>query len=169
LFFTGVIFFIPVKDVLSVSNRKNPSQRFYSSKAYRYGFIISYTHSVNKGRVHDYYKCNKDGTLVLNSTHFVSYGAGIPEPEETPGADFTVLNNGYIISNLNRNVPKLLMAVGVIAEHSFAPDNGLLYSGIDNIEGEIFLKDYFAAQTSLIFESKKVNYIDFLIHKVRSK
>lgn len=156
LLFAGVICFIPAKKVVSVSNRKNHSQRFYSAEAYRYGFIISYTHSVNKGRVHDFYKCANDGELVLEKTHFVSYGAGIPEPEETPGADFSIVDDCYIISNLNRKVPQLVMAVGIIANHSFATDYG-----------EFFLTDYFEPQTSIILKTKKVNFIDYIIHKVR--
>ncbi len=167
----GVILFAPSKTVLSISNRKNSNQRIYSSLAYKNGFIISYTHSVNKGRVHDFYKCDQEEeALVLQSTHFVSYGAGIPEPEETPGATFIALDNCYIISNINRVVPKLVMAVGLIADHGFAiaePDFSSDYENdFNNIEGEIFLTDYFPPQTSLIFEIDKVSLAGYLAHKI---
>ena len=155
----GVIFFTPSKTVLAIYSRKNPKQRVYSAQGYRDGFIISYTHSVNKGRVHDYYKCDLENReLVLQSTHFVSYGAGIPEPEETPGAEFTVLGDDYTISNINRRMQKLVMAVGVIADHSFAVDN-------TDFE-ERALKDFFEPQTSLIFEIKKVSPVDYWVHKI---
>ena len=96
------LFLFPFLNTLSISNRKNPAQRFYSVKSYKNGFCISYTHSVNKGRVHDYYVFDKNTSeLIMTRTHFVSYGAGIPEPEETEGADFEVLENGYIINNIN--------------------------------------------------------------------
>ena len=150
----GVIFFAPSKTVLAIYNRKNPEQKVYSAGGYRNGFIISYTHSVNKGRIHDYYKCDKkQGGLVLQSMYFVSYGAGIPEPEEIPGATFTALDDSYIISDINRFVPKLVMAVGVIADHTFAVDNA------DFIE--IPLKNYFEPQTSLIFEIEKVSPVAY--------
>ena len=155
----GVIFFTPSKTVLAIYNRKNPEQRIYSVQGYRDGFIISYTPSVNKGRVHDYYKCDLENReLVLQSTHFVSYGAGISEPEETPGAEFTVLGDDYTISNINRRMQKLVMAVGVIADHSFAVDN-------TDFE-ERALKDFFEPQTSLIFEIKKVSPVDYWVHKI---
>ena len=155
----GVIFFTPSKTVLAIYNRKNPEQRVYSAQGYRDGFIISYTHSVNKGRVHDYYKCDKkEKVLIMKSTHFVSYGAGIPEPEETPGAEFTVLGDDYTISNINRTVPELVMAVGVIADHTFAVDKA-------DFE-ERALKDFFAPQTSLIFEIEKVSIAGYLAHKI---
>ena len=167
----GGILFSPSKTVLVISNRKNPNQRLYSSLAYKNGFIISYTHSVNKGRVHDFYKCDeKEDALVLQSTHFVSYGAGIPEPEETPGATFIALDDCYIISNINRIVPKLVMAVGVIADHGFAiaePDFRSDYENdFNNIKDEILLTEHFPPQTSLVFEIGKVSIAGYLAHKI---
>ena len=150
----GVALVAPSKTVLAIYNRKNPEQRVYSAAGYRNGFIISYTHSVNKGRIHDYYKCDKkQGGLILQSMYFVSYGAGIPEPEEIPGATFTKLDDSYIISNINRFVPKLVMAVGVIADHTFAVDDAEFK--------EIPLKDFFEPQTSLIFEIEKISPVAY--------
>lgn len=143
---------------LTISNVKNPKQKFYSTNALN-GFIISYTHSVNKGRVHDYYECLSDDTFVLTKTVFVSYGAGIPEPDETPGAIFSVTNEGYEISGLHRNLNQFVMAVGVIAEHSITI-NGRKKS-------EIFLKDLFLPQTSLLFKIKKVSILSYFKEGLR--
>ena len=149
-----MIFFTPSKTVLAIYNRKNPKEKVYSAGAYRNGFIISYTHSVNKGRIHDNYKWDKKkGGLILDRMYFVSYGAGIPEPQEIPGATFTALDDSYIISDINRFVQKLVMSVGVIADHTFAVDR-------EEIR-ELPLKDYFAAQTSLIFEIEKLSPVEY--------
>ena len=156
----GGIFFLPAIRVLSVSGRKNPEQAFYSTAFYKEGFIISYTHSVNKGRVHDFYRPAKDGGLELYKTEFVSYGAGIPEAEETPGAVFTVTEDGYFIENLHRIVPRLTMAVGLIANHSIAA--GTDFDG----QKEFFLTDYFAPQTSIILEYKKISLLEYLLHRL---
>lgn len=156
----GGVFFLPAISVLSVSGRKNPQEVFYSTAFYKEGFIISYTHSVNKGRVHDFYRPAKDGGLELYKTEFVSYGAGIPEPEETPGAVFTVTDDGYFIENLHRTLPRLTMAVGLIANHSIAA--GSDFEG----QKEFFLTDYFAPQTSIILENKKVSLFSYLKHKI---
>ena len=156
----GGRFFLPAIKVLSVSGRKNPKEVFYSTAFCKEGFIISYTHSVNKGRVHDYYSFLPDRTLELYKTQFVSYGAGIPEPEETPGAFFTVTNDGYFIENLNRKVPHLVMAVGIVANHSIATG-----SDFDS-DKEKFFTDYFEPQTSLILEYKKVSVFSYMRHKL---
>ena len=156
LLIAGGIFFLPAIRVLSVSGRKNPEQAFYSTAFYKEGFIISYTHSVNKGRVHDFYRPAKDGGLELYKTEFVSYGAGIPEPEETSGAVFTVTDDGYFIENLNRYLPRLTMAVGLIANHSLA-------AGSDFYEQrEYFLTSFFEPQTSIILEIKRISLFKYM-------
>lgn len=158
LIITGV-FLIPVIPVLSISSRKDITKRFYSTSAYKNGFVISYTHSVNKGRVHDVYFITDDNKLKLDKTIFVSYGAGIPEPEETPGAEFKVLENGYEISNLNRVVPKLTMAVGIIANHSLTLHK-------HNSDFEYSFTDFFEPQTSIILQIKKISLLEYIFHKI---
>lgn len=153
-------FLLPAVRVLSVSGRKNPELVFYSAAACKEGFIISYTHSVNKGRVHDYYKALPDKELELYQTQFVSYGAGIPEPEETPGAVFTVTDDGYFITNLSRKVPRLTMAVGIIANHTFA--TGSEFRG----QKEYPLTDFFPPQTGIILEIKRVSIFSYLKNKI---
>ena len=163
LLIAGLILFVPAISVLSVQNRKNPSECYYSKSAAKNGFVISYTHSVNKGRVHDFYTITQNKELLLDRTIFVSYGAGIPEPDETPGAEFTVLENGYEIRNLQRIVPALTMAVGIIANHSIALsantffENSRVYS-----PAELFLTDFFAPQTSLILKIKRISLITYI-------
>ena len=129
---------------------------------YSKGFVISYTHSVNKGRIHDFYKCTEDNKLELYKTSFVSYGAGIPEPEETPGAVFTVTGNSYNIENLNRVVPRLVMAVGLTAKHTIVFDNSFTIGS-----KEFLFTDYFELQTSIILEYKKVSLSDYLRHEIK--
>ena len=158
---TGVSLFSPFLTVLSVSSRKYKPLRFYSIQGYTKGFVISYTHSVNKGGVHDFYKPTQDKKLELYKTSFVSYGAGIPEPEETPGAVFTVTDDHYVISGLNRIVPRLVMAVGLIAEHSITFDEAFEVG-----QKEFYLTDFFEPQTSIIFEYKKVSFITYIFHRL---
>lgn len=146
--------------MLSLSNRKRTSERFYSAELCREGFVISYTHSVNKGRVHDFYRA-VNGALLLEKTEFVSYGAGIPEPDEIPGAIWSVTESGYFISGLNRKIPRLVMAVGITARHSIA--EGRVFSPKTE---ELFLTDYFPPQTSLILQIKRVPIVEYMTHRL---
>lgn len=162
LLLAGGILFAPALPVLSVSNKKNPSQRFYSINGFRNGFVISYTHSVNKGRVKDFYKA-EGRKLVCGRTVFSSYGAGIPEPQETPGAVFTVTDDGYEISNINRTVPRLAMAVGIVANHAIS-----VHDKSGNLK-DYFLADFFKPQTSIIIQIKNVSIIDYFFHSIKNK
>lgn len=147
------ISFVPTIRVLSLTNRKDSNECVLFRGAIPH-FQIGYTHSVNKGRVKDFYLCKDDNTLQVYKTLFVSYGAGIPEAEETDGAYFVQTEQGYEIQNLNRNVEKLVMAVGVIANHSIIID-----------EKEYFLTEYFAPKTSLSIEIKNVPLLKYINHK----
>ena len=153
--FIGVVLLCPSMYVLEIRAKKNHQKHFYSREAYENGFVISYTHSVNKGRVHDYYRKSGLKQLELYQTDFVSYGAGIPEADETPGAVFSVDNNTYTIKRLNRKLKVLPMAIGLIADHSIK----LSYSE------EIPLTNFFPAQTSIVLKIKKVSLINYLFTK----
>ena len=161
LLFILLALFCPFLNVLSVSSRKINSKGFLSLAGYSKGFVISYTHSVNKGRVHDFYRFTPDKKLELYKTSFVSYGAGIPEPEEMPGSVFTVTDDHYVISGINRIVPRLVMAVGLIAEHSITFDEALEVG-----KKEFYLTDFFEPQSSIIFEYKKVSIIKYLLNRI---
>ena len=165
LLFTIFALFVlnfPLVRVLSISNRNGRSERIFSRAALARGFVISYTHSVNKGRVRDFYFPLESGELELSMTEFVSYGAGIPESSETEGSRFRVTKNGYAIENLHRVVPRLLMAVGVVAEHSIAIADASEPLNTD-FGKEVFLKDFFKPQTSVIFEVRKVSLLQYFI------
>ena len=163
----GAFFLVPVIPVLSITNRKAPNQKVYSIGGFKNGFIISYTHSVNKGRVKDYYTIKSDYTLLCDKSVFLSYGAGIPEPQDFPDAVFSVTSEGYTITNINRNLQKLTMAVGIIANHSIT----ILNSNVVNSQTEFydskefFLTDFFEPQTSINLQIKRVSLIKYLTSK----
>ena len=118
-------------------------------------FVISYTHSVNKGLVRDYYII-KDKNIILSKTRFVSYGAGIPEPEETQ--NFIRTDDYMEINDINKKIDNLYLFVGTIANH------------IIEIDGEkIELKKIFKPQSSLKIEYKILSlfeYIKLIINKL---
>ncbi len=155
ILFTAGLFLIPAVNVLEIHNRNNQLQHFYSTQAFKNGFIISYTHSVNKGRVHDYYRISDKKRLELYQTDFVSYGAGIPEPEDIPGATFFVNDNTYTIKDINKKLDRLVMAVGLIADHTIQTGDS----------SELLLKELFPPQTSIVFEVKKINLAQLIFGK----
>lgn len=162
----------PLVRVLSVSGKGaeagESSVTMLSREAARNGFVISYTHSVNKGRVRDSYAC-RGKALVLEGTLFVSYGAGIPETDEIPGASFSLTDSGYEITGMNRRMDELLMAVGLTARHSIAvrQDGGDGRNGADQngqeSGTELFLEDIFERQTPVLLKVRRVPLLYYLL------
>ena len=145
---------MPLFQVLVIQqfNTNTKDKKYFSYKACKNGFSICYTHSVNKGRVKDFYKTSPNGELVLYQSNFVNYGAGISEPEEIANAEFKILEDGtFSLVGINRKLKSFLMAVGVVANHSIIIE-----------EKEYFLNEYFKSQTRLKIFIKKVSLFEYL-------
>ena len=117
-------------------------------------FIISYTHSVNKGRVRDYYIIDDDYNIILYKTTFVSYGAGIAEPENNE--NIIIRDDDIEINNINRVIKDFYLFVGIVAEHSITAD-----------DKEIMLKSLFKPQTNIKIKYRKVSLLDLIKNMIR--
>ena len=117
-------------------------------------FIISYTHSVNKGRVSDYYIIDENYNIILDKTTFVSYGAGIAEPENNE--NIIIKDDNIEINNINRVIKDFYLFVGIIAEHSITIN-----------DDEIMLKSLFKPQTNIKIKYIKVSLIDLIKNMIR--
>ncbi|NLM00520.1 MAG: DUF1850 domain-containing protein [Treponema sp.] len=138
-----VLRYVPLIPCLIVSNVENSQQKIVFDCNKQGRFIISYTHSVNKGRVKDCYFFSKNGILNLEKTIFSSYGAGIPEPNSDE--KFVVTEEGLEIQKINKQFKSFQMSVGVEAKHAIEC-NGKIY----------YLTRFFPVQTSLKFEYNRV-------------
>ena len=135
-----IILFIPIFPKLLINNKI-----FNIEKK---EFIISYTHSVNRGRVRDYYII-KSKYIILSKTRFMSYGAGIPEPEKRQ--KFTETEDYIEISDINRKIDNLYLFVGTISNHKIEID-----------EKKIELKEIFKPQENIKIEYKILSIFEYI-------
>lgn len=135
-----IILFIPIFPKLLINNKI-----FNIEKK---EFIISYTHSVNRGRVRDYYII-KSKYIILSKTRFMSYGAGIPEPEKRQ--KFRETEDYIEISDINRKIDNLYLFVGTIANHKIEID-----------EKKIELKEIFKPQENIKIEYKILSLFEYI-------
>ena len=135
-----IILFIPIFPKLLINNKI-----FNIEKK---EFIISYTHSVNRGRVRDYYII-KSKYIILSKTRFMSYGAGIPEPEKRQ--KFRETEDYIEISDINRKIDNLYLFVGTIANHRIEIDGE-----------EIELKKIFKPQENIKIEYKILSIFEYI-------
>ncbi len=152
LFITIIIPIFPRLVLKSVKDNNNKYIYHLEKKE----FIISYTHSVNKGRVRDYYIIDDNYNIILDKTAFVSYGAGIAEPENNE--NIVIKDDNIEINNINRVIKDFYLFVGIIAEHSITIDNN-----------EIMLKSLFKPQTNIKIEYKRVSLIDLIKNMIRRR
>ncbi|MEI0530369.1 DUF1850 domain-containing protein [Brachyspira pilosicoli] len=149
LLFTAIIPIFPRLVLESVKDNNK-----YIFNLIKKEFIISYTHSVNKGRVRDYYIIDDKYNIILSKTTFVSYGAGIAEPENNENI---IIRDDYIeINSINRVIKDFYLFVGIIAEHSITVD-----------DNEIMLKGLFKPQTNIKIKYIKVSLIDLIKNIIR--
>lgn len=135
-----IILFIPIFPKLLINNKI-----FNIEKK---EFVISYTHSVNRGRVRDYYII-KSKYIILSKTRFMSYGAGIPEPEKRQ--KFRETEDYIEISEINRKIDNLYLFVGTIANHKIEID-----------EKKIELKEIFKPQENIKIEYKILSIFEYI-------
>ncbi len=162
------VFVIPLPEkMLCLEPVKVPSQgKASQAKAAVYvpiadkesGFAISYIHSVNKGLVTDFYSITQENNLIIKTSRFYSYGAGMPEPADQPGQVFVETEEYLEMQNINRQMPFLLMAVGVIANHKvYIPERN---STLD-------LAEWFIPQTRLKISYKSLTFFKYILNTKR--
>lgn len=79
-------------------------------------FCIDYTHSSDHTPIHDIFKIDEDGTIVLIEEDYDWYGAGL---EFHPDADATISFIGDKVRVfLNRAFPHVPLRVGRVANHT---------------------------------------------------
>lgn len=86
-------------------------------------FKITFTHSVNKTNITDYYSFDNKNNIMLNKTNYKSFGAGVPT-EINNNETFIKENDGsYTIDNINKVLGTITLYLSDIYEHILTIDN----------------------------------------------
>lgn len=79
-------------------------------------FSVSYTHSVNKSMVEEYYQLQEQN-LTLIKARYHHFGAGVAT-EIPPEQEFYYDEDGYmVIDNINYPLSSLVYKVGTVSDH----------------------------------------------------
>jgi hypothetical protein len=115
-------------------------------------FTIKYLHSVAKTPVLEIFEII-NGEIVLISTEYQSYGAGLPFLNEH---QYTLEDNKFIIREINKELPEILLRVSDYALHEFIFKNKVykLYK---------LVKD----ETLLEISTEKTNYLYYYIGRLK--
>ncbi|CRF31911.1 hypothetical protein BRSU_0452 [Brachyspira suanatina] len=149
------LLFIPLFPRLVLNSVKNNKVNFIFN-INKKEFLISYTHSVNKGRIRDYYIINTNNDIVLDKTRFVSYGAGMSDPQDNENI---IITDDYIeINNINKIIKDLYLFVGIVADHRIELDGK-----------EIKLNTLFNPQVNIKIQYKRVSLSTIIINLMNNK
>ena len=82
-------------------------------------FAIKYTHSVENTPVWDYFKV-LEGDILLTSTKYMSYGAGLPFLNKN---DYQIENDKFVIKEINTKLAQIPLRVSDYAKHKLVIDD----------------------------------------------
>lgn len=106
-------------------------------------FSVSYTHSVNKSLVEEYYTITPKDGITLIKARYNNFGAGVAT-ELSNGEYLSYDEDDYmVINNMSVPVPQLIYKVGTVSDH-------ILHIG----DNSWHLKEYAPELTSVVFELK---------------
>ena len=106
-------------------------------------FSVSYTHSVNKSLVEEYYTITPQDGIILVKARYNNFGAGVAT-ELTDGQYLSYDDEDYmVINNMHVPIAQLVYKVGTVSDH-------ILHIGADSWH----LKEYAPELTSVTFELK---------------
>jgi hypothetical protein len=110
-------------------------------------FTLSFVHSVNKRPVYDTFRV-EDDQLVIVTSRFDSFGAGMPESSTEQGT-IHVDRDGWLQWTINRPVPEIRFFVGWVAQHTL------------HLKGQKFLlTDWVDPGTSLSVRTRKASWYE---------
>ncbi|HYF83299.1 MAG TPA: DUF1850 domain-containing protein [Clostridia bacterium] len=141
---------MPLFERFTITNEKSGSLVFQDRVEKYREFHTSFTHSVNRTPVNEYYRIS-EGKLVLQKATFYSYGAGMPEAGEYGSSKPSIINGMVQIDNINKVFPKFTIFAGINANHS-----------LNTNDSEIFFSQFVKPQTPVTFEVKKVSLITLI-------
>ena len=106
-------------------------------------FSVSYTHSVNKSLVEEYYTITPKDGIVLVKARYNNFGAGVAT-ELTDGQYLSYDDENYmVINNMHVPISQLVYKVGTVSDH-------ILHIGDESWH----LKEYAPELTSVTFTLK---------------
>lgn len=141
---------IPMFERFTITDNKSGYIVFQDKLKKYEEFYVSFTHSVNRTPVNEYYRVSGD-KLILEKSSFYSYGAGMPEVGEYGSGEPSIVNGVVQLNKINKEFEKFTYFAGTYANHSLNTDNT-----------KIYFTQFVKPQTPVTFEIKKVSIITLL-------
>ena len=145
IFILSILFFVlPLNENLFVTEEATGKILLALPISQGDQFAIRFTHSVNLSHVIDQYEWTGE-SILLKSTTFSAYGAGIPILADGLGTGFVQTEDGFKITGIDAPREKISMMLQTV------PDHTLLYSDL-----EIKLLEYANSGTIVTVQVRRI-------------
>ncbi len=141
---------VPLFERFTITDEKSGDIVFLDKVENYREFYTSFTHSVNRTPVNEYYKIS-GSSLVLVKATFHSYGAGMPEAGEYGSGSPSLVNGVVQIDDINKTFRRFTIFAGTSAGHT-----------LNNDGGKVPFTQFVKPQTPVTFEVKKVSLVTLL-------
>jgi len=157
VFLIAAVFFLfyPVKDCFVLEDAGDESILYCSSYIPDMIFGISYMHSVNKSKITDYFTLKQNGVLILTSSRFSSFGAGVATFPEESGS-FSTEKDYINYTGIDRVIEDLVVFVGTVADHILILP-----------ESSIHLSEIAPPQTDLRFKLDRLSASELVYYYIK--
>ncbi|MEW6260400.1 MAG: DUF1850 domain-containing protein [Thermodesulfobacteriota bacterium] len=112
----GILLFFPFLSVLHVVSFPAKTSLGHIRVAHGDTFTLGFIHSVNRRPVLDTIRIAEQG-LVIESSRFDAFGAGMPETTNAEGR-LQTLPDGTLLWTVHRPVPEITIRIGWTADHT---------------------------------------------------
>ena len=153
LVFGVILSILPIFPVLTLQNVDTGKRLVHISFKGEKEFAVSFTHSVNKTPVTEFYMI-QNKKIVLIQAEYYSFGAGMPEMAEYPGASLEIFDGTLRLTGLNLPVSNLIYRVGTVAEHQLLINHQ-----------KIALQELSPIQTGIQFSYEKIGLLRYIFSR----
>ena len=149
-----LIIYIPIFNLFTISDGHTDKLIFIGDLKDFKEFDVTFTHSVNKTPVKEFYKINSN-IFNLYKAEFTSYGAGMSDGTDLENAEIYHGENDEIFLSMDEDFETITYYVGTIADHR-----------ITYKDKTIHLNEILNPQTPAVLEVKRISVLDILKVKI---
>ncbi|MBM7578264.1 DUF1850 domain-containing protein [Jeotgalibacillus terrae] len=150
VFFAAV--FLPTRKAITFYHQQTGELLSYIPVTNQNDFQLSYTHSIHRSEVIDYYEITKENEIRQVALEFEDTAIGMPSNALYEGEEFVEENGKYRIENMNRLFPEInLHTSQVVVSHVFHYD-----------DHDYALHDYIDTGTFITISIKKLSLAELL-------
>lgn len=146
---------VPMYSKFTISNGKTGEIVYIDDIANAKEFVVSFKHSVNRTPVNEFIKVEGNYFIVYKTT-FYSYGAGMPEYDNSNKQTVTI-NNGLVqIENIDLKLESFTYMVGTYADHT-----------LSYLDKSMKLSDLIEPQNPAFFSLNRITTFEIIKYKLR--